>query len=140
MSPAPIHPAVRIGHGHLKVADLERALAFYPDVLGFEVTQRIGRQAAFLSTGGYHHHLGLKTRESAGGRAPAPGTTGLNHVAIQYPTRAELGDALRRLSAAGIPLDGAADHGEAPPLISFNSTSRSRKPQRESIHSICRRP
>ena len=96
---------------HLKVADLERAIGFYRDVLGFEVTQRMGTQAAFLSAGGYYHHIGLNTWESAGGRAPAPGTTGLYHVAILVPTRAELGDALRRLVAAGIPLDGAADHG-----------------------------
>ena len=111
MTTAPIHAAVRIGHVHLKVADLERALGFYRDVLGFELTQRLGTQAAFLSAGGYHHHIGLNTWESAGGRAPAAGTTGLYHVAILYPTRAELGDALRRLVAAGIALDGAADHG-----------------------------
>ena len=111
MSNAPIHPAVRIGHVHLKVADLERALGFYRDVLGFELMQRFGAQAAFLSAGGYHHHIGLNTWESAGGRAPAPGTTGLYHVAILYPTRAELGDALQRLVKAGIALDGAADHG-----------------------------
>ena len=111
MNNAPIHPAVRIGHVHLKVADLERALEFYRDVLGFAVTQRMGKQAAFLSAGGYHHHIGLNTWESAGGRAPAAGTTGLYHVAILYPTRAELGDALQRLVRAGIPLDGAADHG-----------------------------
>jgi catechol 2,3-dioxygenase len=111
MSAQAIHPAVRIGHVHLKVSDLERALAFYRDVLGFEVTQRMGRQAAFLSAGGYHHHIGLNTWESAGGHAPAPGTTGLYHVAILYPTRAELGDALRRLLKAGIPLEGASDHG-----------------------------
>ena len=111
MSNAPIHPAVRIGHVHLKVADLERALGVYRDVLGFELMQRFGAQAAFLSAGGYHHHIGLNTWESAGGRAPAPGTTGLYHVAILYPTRAELGDALQRLVKAGIALDGAADHG-----------------------------
>ena len=111
MNNPPVHPAVRIGHVHLKVADLERALSFYRDVLGFEVTQRMGRQAAFLSAGGYHHHIGLNTWESAGGRAPAAGTTGLYHLAILYPTRAELGDALRRLMKAGIPLDGASDHG-----------------------------
>lgn len=108
---APVHPGVRIGHVHLKVADLERALSFYRDVLGFEVTQRMGAQAAFLSAGGYHHHIGLNTWESAGGRPPAAGATGLYHVAILYPTRAELADALRRLIAAGIPLEGAADHG-----------------------------
>jgi catechol 2,3-dioxygenase len=100
-----------MGHVHLKVADLERALGFYRDVLGFELTQRFGSSAAFLSAGGYHHHLGLNTWESAGGRAPAAGTTGLYHLAILYPTRAELGDALRRLEKAGIPLDGASDHG-----------------------------
>ena len=111
VSTPPIHPAVRVGHVHLKVADLERAIGFYRDVLGFEVTQRMGRQAAFLSAGGYHHHIGLNTWESAGGRAPAPGTTGLFHVAILYPTRAGLGDALRRLVKAGIPLEGASDHG-----------------------------
>lgn len=106
-----IHPDVRIGHVHLKVADLERALGFYRDVLGFEVTQRYGSQAAFLSAGGYHHHIGLNTWESKGGPPPARGTTGLYHVAILYPTRALLADALRRLIAAGIQLDGASDHG-----------------------------
>jgi len=108
---APIHPGVRIGHVHLKVANLERALGFYRDVLGFELMQRYGRQAAFLSAGGYHHHIGLNTWESAGGRPPEPGTTGLYHMAILYPTRQELADALRRLIKAGIPLDGASDHG-----------------------------
>ena len=108
---APIHPQVRIGHVHLKVSDLERALGFYRDVLGFEVMQRMGHQAAFLSAGGYHHHIGLNTWESAGGPSPAPGTTGLYHVAILYPTRALLADALRRVLAAGVELDGAADHG-----------------------------
>jgi catechol 2,3-dioxygenase len=106
-----IHPEVRIGHIHLKVADLDRALGFYRDVLGFEVTQRYGRQAAFLSAGGYHHHIGLNTWESQGGSPPPPGATGLYHVALVYPTRAELADALRRLVKAGIQLDGAADHG-----------------------------
>ena len=106
-----IHPEARIGHVHLKVADLERALRFYRDVLGFEVTQRMGQSAAFLSAGGYHHHIGLNTWESQGGGAPAAGTTGLYHLAVVYPTRAELGDALRRLVEAGVPLDGAADHG-----------------------------
>jgi catechol 2,3-dioxygenase len=106
-----IHPETRIGHVHLKVADLDRALAFYRDVLGFEVTQRIGNTAAFLSAGGYHHHIGLNTWESHRGAAPAPGTTGLYHLAIIYPTRAELADALRRLVRAHIPLEGAADHG-----------------------------
>src|SRR5450755_917347 len=107
----PIHPGVRIGHVHLKVANLERALAFYRDVLGFEVTQRMGQQAAFLSAGGYHHHIGLNTWESAGGAPPPPGTTGLFHVAILYPTRALLADAVRRVLAAGMELDGASDHG-----------------------------
>ena len=106
-----INPAVRIGHVHLKVADLERALAFWRDVMGFEVTQRMGRQAAFLSAGGYHHHIGLNTWESAGGSPPPPGATGLYHVAILYPTRALLADALRRVLAAGIELEGASDHG-----------------------------
>ena len=106
-----IHPATRIGHVHLKVADLERALGFYRDVLGFELTQRFGSSAAFLSAGGYHHHIGLNIWESAGGHPPAAGTTGLFHLAILYPTRAELGDALRRLREAGIPLEGASDHG-----------------------------
>jgi len=106
-----IHPETRIGHVHLRVANLDRALAFYHDVLGFEVTQRIGDSAAFLAAGGYHHHIGLNTWESLGGQPPAPGTTGLYHLAILYPTRAELGDALRRLVAAGIALDGASDHG-----------------------------
>ena len=106
-----IDPGVRIGHVHLKVADLERALNFYNGVLGFDITQRLGRQAAFLSAGGYHHHIGLNTWESAGGRPPPPGTTGLYHLAILYPTRAALADGLRRLVAAGIALDGAADHG-----------------------------
>ena len=106
-----IDAGVRIGHVHLKVADLERAVNFYHGVLGFEIKQRWGQQAAFLAAGGYHHHIGLNTWQSAGGKAPAPGTTGLYHVAILYPTRALLGDALRRLMAAGIELDGAADHG-----------------------------
>jgi catechol 2,3-dioxygenase len=107
----PIHDGVRIGHVHLKVAELERALGFYRDVLGFEVMQRYGKQAVFLSAGGYHHHIGLNTWESAGGSPPPPGTTGLYHVAILYPTRVLLADALRRLIAANIELDGAADHG-----------------------------
>src|SRR5450432_4146088 len=106
-----IHPEVRIGHTHLKVADLERSVAFYSGVLGFAVTQRFGKSAAFLSAGGYHHHLGLNTWESRGCQPPAPGTTGLYHVAVLYPTRAALADALPRLIAAGVPLDGAADHG-----------------------------
>lgn len=107
----PIHPGVRIGHVHLKVADLDRALGFYRDVLGFEITQRYGSQAAFLSAGGYHHHIGLNTWESRGGPPPPAGTTGLYHVAILYPTRHELADAYRRVHEAEIHLDGAADHG-----------------------------
>jgi catechol 2,3-dioxygenase len=106
-----IDPRVDIGHVHLKVSDIDRALAFYRDVLGFELTQRLGDEAAFLSAGGYHHHLGLNTWESRGGSPPPPGTTGLYHVAIRYPDRAALGDALRRLSDAGIPITGATDHG-----------------------------
>jgi len=109
--PKAIDAKVRIGHAHLKVADLERALGFWRDVLGFEVTQRYGKQAVFLAAGDYHHHIGLNTWESAGGSPPPPGATGLFHVAILYPTRALLADALRRLIAAGIELDGAADHG-----------------------------
>jgi catechol 2,3-dioxygenase len=108
---SPIDPGVRIGHVHLKVADLERALAFYCGVLGFQLMQRFGREAAFISAGGYHHHIGLNTWESRGGSPPAPGTTGLYHVAILYPTRAQLGDALRRLQTAGVALEGASDHG-----------------------------
>ena len=107
----PIHPATRIGHAHLKVADLERAVAFYRDALGFEVMQRYGDQAAFLSAGGYHHHLGLNTWESAGGGRPAPGTTGLYHVAILYPNRKELARAVARLARHGVPILGASDHG-----------------------------
>ena len=107
----PIDPGVRIGHVHLKVADLERALKFYCGVLGFELQQKFGTQAAFISAGGYHHHIGLNTWESAGGSPPPPHSTGLYHLAILYPTRALLADALRRLIAAGVELDGASDHG-----------------------------
>ena len=110
-NPTPIIAGTRIGHVHLKVADLDRALGFYCGVLGFEVTQRFGRQAAFLSAGGYHHHLGLNTWESAGGSPPPAGATGLYHLAILYPTRAELAEATRRVLAAGVELDGASDHG-----------------------------
>jgi catechol 2,3-dioxygenase len=106
----PIDPGVSIGHVHLKVADLGRALGFYRDVLGFAVTQTYPG-AAFLAAGGYHHHIGLNTWESRGGHAPEPGTTGLYHVAIRYPTRAALADALRRLMAGHVPLEGASDHG-----------------------------
>lgn len=112
MNPNPPIPAgTRIGHVHLKVADLDRALGFYCGVLGFELTQRYGPGAAFVSAGGYHHHIGLNTWESRRGAPPARGTTGLFHLAILYATRADLADALRRLIAAGIPLDGASDHG-----------------------------
>jgi catechol 2,3-dioxygenase len=107
----PLDPKVRIGHVHLKVADLERALGFYCGVLGFELMQQFGNSAAFISAGGYHHHIGLNTWESAGGAPPPPGTTGLYHLAILFPTRASLAEALRRLLAAGIELDGASDHG-----------------------------
>ena len=106
-----IDAGVRIGHVHLKVADLERAISFYHGVLGFDVVQRLGDAAAFLSAGGYHHHIGLNTWESLGGAPPGPGSTGLYHTAILYPTRAALADAFRRVIAAGIDLDGAADHG-----------------------------
>ncbi len=108
---ASIDPRTVIGHVHLKVSDLERAIGFYHGVLGFDITQRMGKSAAFLSAGGYHHHIGLNTWESRGGAAPAPGSTGLYHVAIRYPDRAALADALRRLLDAGVPLDGASDHG-----------------------------
>ena len=107
----PIDPGVVIGHVHLKVSDLERALAFYCGVLGFEMTQRHGPGAAFVSAGGYHHHIGLNTWESRGGSPPPPGTTGLYHVAIRYPSRAALADALKRLVRAQVPIDGASDHG-----------------------------
>ncbi|HEX8164539.1 MAG TPA: VOC family protein [Beijerinckiaceae bacterium] len=109
--PRPIGPGARIGHVHLKVADIERALGFYCGVLGFALMQRYGADAAFVSAGGYHHHIGLNTWESHGGPPPPPGTTGLFHLAVLYPSRAALADALRRLTAAGIPLDGASDHG-----------------------------
>src|SRR5437763_8389275 len=111
MTQTPINAGVRIGHVHLKVADLDRALDFYCGVLCFELMQRRGPQAAFISAGGYHHHIGLKTWESRGGKPPSAGTTGLYHLAVLYPARAALADALRRLIAANIPLEGAADHG-----------------------------
>jgi catechol 2,3-dioxygenase len=115
MSPTPaerpIHPDVRIGHVHLKVANLDRALRFYCGVLGFELMQRFDSSAAFISAGGYHHHIGLNTWESMGGSPPPPGSTGLYHLAILYPARAELAGALRRLISAKVPLDGASDHG-----------------------------
>jgi catechol 2,3-dioxygenase len=106
-----IDSRVEIGHVHLKVADLDRAIGFYEGVLGFEITQRIGQSAAFLSAGGYHHHIGLNTWESSGGSQPAAGTTGLYHFAIRYPNRAALADALQRISTAKVPLEGASDHG-----------------------------
>src|SRR6266508_2480398 len=109
--PDPIDPRVDIGHIHLKVADLDRAVAFYSGVLGFQITTRMGQQAAFLSAGGYHHHIGLNTWETRNGHPPPPGTTGLYHVAIRYPDRAALADALRRLVDARVPLEGASDHG-----------------------------
>ena len=106
-----IDPRVDIGHVHLKVSDLDRSLEFYCGVLGFELQQRLGEGAAFISAGGYHHHIGLNTWESLGGPPPPSGTTGLYHVAIRYPDRATLADALRRLVAARVPLQGASDHG-----------------------------
>src|SRR5580700_1166854 len=128
-----IGAAVRIGHVPLKVADLERAIGFYHGVLGFDVVQRLGDAAAFLSAGGYHHHLGLNTWESLGGRPPAPGTTGLYHTAILYPNRAALADAFRRLIAAGIELDGAADHGVSESLYL-------RDPDDNGVELYCDRP
>ena len=129
----PIDSKTRIGHVHLKVADLDRALAFYCGVLGFEVTARLASEAAFISAGGYHHHIGLNTWESRGGSPPAPGTTGLYHTAILYPTRAALADALRRLKAAGIPLDGASDHGVSEALYL-------RDPDQNGVELYCDRP
>jgi len=129
----PIDPGARIGHVHLKVADLERALAFYCGVLGFTLMQRYGRDAAFVSAGGYHHHIGLNTWESRGGRPPAPSTTGLFHVAILYPSRAALADALRRLIAARVPLDGASDHGVSEALYL-------RDPDENGLELYCDRP
>src|ERR1051325_10600748 len=110
-NPRPIDPGVRIGHVHLKVADLNRAIAFYCGVLGFDLMQRYGHEAAFLSAGGYHHHIALNTWESKGGLPPPPGTTGLYHLAILFPNRQELAGALQRVIAAGIALAGARDHG-----------------------------
>jgi catechol 2,3-dioxygenase len=108
---SPLDARVDIGHVHLKVADLERSIGFYRDVLGFEIQQHYGMEAAFLSAGGYHHHIGLNTWQSAGGSPPPPGSTGLFHMAIRYPERAALADAVRRVVSASIPLDGASDHG-----------------------------
>lgn len=111
LTPDPIDPRVRIGHVHLKVSDIDRALGFYCGILGFELKQRYGDDAAFVAAGGYHHHIGLNTWKSRGGNPPPPGSTGLFHLAILYPSRAALGDAYRRLVEAGISLDGASDHG-----------------------------
>ena len=130
----PVLPAeTRIGHVHLKVADLDRAIAFYSGVLGFEITQRYGPQAAFLSAGGYHHHIGLNTWESKGGKPPAHGTTGLYHTAILFPDRASLGAVLKRVIEAGIPLDGAADHGVSEALYL-------RDPDGNGVELYCDRP
>ena len=125
---SPIDAGVRIGHVHLKVADLERALGFYCGVLGFALMQRYGDQAAFISAGDYHHHIGLNTWESRGGSPPPPGTTGLYHTAILYPTRTELADALRRVLTAGIQLDGASDHGVSTPVPSAQCTQTRQSP------------
>jgi catechol 2,3-dioxygenase len=129
----PIPDGVRIGHVHLKVADLERALSFYCGILGFELMQRRGKEAAFISAGGYHHHIGLNTWESRGGSPPPPGTTGLYHLAVLYPTRAALADALRRLIEADIPLDGASDHGVSEALYL-------RDPDENGVELYCDRP
>jgi len=129
----PIDPTVRIGHVHLKVADLDRSLAFYSGVLGFELTQRLGGDAAFLSAGGYHHHIALNTWESLGGSPPPTGSTGLYHVAILYPSRAALADAFRRLIQAGISLDGASDHGVSESLYL-------RDPDSNGVELYCDRP
>jgi catechol 2,3-dioxygenase len=132
-APAPIDPGVRVGHVHLKVADLDRAMRFYTQALGFDVMQRLGSQAAFLSAGGYHHHVGLNTWESRDGPAPAPGTTGLYHVAFLYPSRAALARAYRRLLEHSIPLEGASDHGVSEALYL-------RDPDGNGIELYCDRP
>jgi catechol 2,3-dioxygenase len=129
----PIARQTRIGHVHLKVADIERSLGFYCGVLGFELIQRYGGEAAFISAGGYHHHIGLNTWESKGGSPPPPGSTGLYHLAILYPTRADLADALRRLVATGIRLDGASDHGVSEALYL-------RDPDDNGVELYCDRP
>ena len=133
MSPDPIDPGTVVGHVHLKVADLERAVQFYTEVLGFEVMQRIGDSAAFLSAGGYHHHIGLNTWESKGGEAPPRGATGLYHVAFLYPNRLALGHALRRLLELGVSLEGASDHGASEALYL-------RDPDGNGIELYCDRP
>lgn len=130
---APINAGVTVGHVHLKVADLERALAFYGGVLGFQLTQRMGDSAAFVSAGGYHHHIGLNTWESLGGKPPAPGATGLYHLAILYPARAALAAALRGVLAAGIELEGASDHGVSEALYL-------RDPDQNGVELYCDRP
>ena len=132
-APPAIAPGTRIGHVHLKVANLDRALGFYVGVLGFQLTLRYGAQAAFISAGGYHHHIGLNTWESLGGSPPPPGSTGLFHTAILYPERADLADALRRLIAAGVPLDGASDHGVSEALYL-------RDPDQNGVELYCDRP
>jgi catechol 2,3-dioxygenase len=129
----PIIAGTRIGHVHLKVADLDRALGFYCGVLGFELMQRYDSGAAFISAGGYHHHIGLNTWESKGGHPPPPGTTGLYHTAILYPTRAALADALHRVMSAKIPLDGASDHGVSEALYL-------RDPDDNGVELYCDRP
>jgi len=133
IDPRPIDPGARIGHVHLKVADIDRALAFYCGVLGFQLMQRRGPQVAFISAGGYHHHIGLNTWESRGGPPPAAGTTGLYHLAVLYPARAALADALRRLIAADIPLEGASDHGVSEALYL-------RDPDDNGVELYCDRP
>ena len=133
MSPDPIDPGTVVGHVHLKVADLERAVQFYTEVLGFEVMQRIRDSAAFLSAGGYHHHIGLNTWESKGGEAPPRGATGLYHVAFLYPNRLALGHALRRLLELGVSLEGASDHGASEALYL-------RDPDGNGIELYCDRP
>ncbi len=133
LTPRPVDPGVRIGHVHLKVADLDRALKFYCGVLGFEMRQRLGSSAAFISAGGYHHHIGLNTWESAGGSPPPARSTGLYHLAILYPTRAALADALRRLIAVGVELDGASDHGVSEALYL-------RDPDQNGVELYCDRP
>jgi catechol 2,3-dioxygenase len=132
-SPYVADPGVRIGHVHLKVANLETALEFYSAILGLEITQRLGDGAAFLSAGGYHHHIALNTWESLGGAPPGPGTTGLYHTAILYPNRAALAGALKRVLSAGIPLDGAADHGVSESIYL-------RDPDENGVELYCDRP